>query len=241
MVRRTAVLSLLLWITYEIWTIPAYDCVNLIAFSICGEYDKSLFIQFLTAFDVAFAIYFLFPFIEYSATLHLKKKSVFKEKPRLRVIQELPEKLSANAQLFLSRVQISLKINAAVALAFIFLPNGGDVKATLFLLGYLLYVLTFSRLSITLWVFNKIQWCKHYLSLIVGYAVCIFLMYFDINEWLIQDLGYIPEGDAAPYLSIIAFLPFVAAFFDSNESIEKAFYNSEGYFFNGNLAKVNLW
>ena len=157
------------------------------------------------------------------------------------MISEIPEELSIKGQGFIARSQFSLKINGAVALVFIFLTEGIDTKATLGFLVYLLYVLIFSRLSVTLWVFNKVQWCKHYLSLILGYAMCVFLMYFDINGWMIHDLGYIPEGDATPYFSILAFLPFVAAYFDSEEAIETAFYKSEGYFVNGKLVKVSLW
>ncbi|ALT00052.1 hypothetical protein AT746_18435 [Lacimicrobium alkaliphilum] len=241
MLRRGAIGWLLLWITYEIWTIPAYDCVDLIVLSICGEYNKLLFLRWLTALDFIFAIYLLFPFIEYSADKHLKRNNVFQGKPRLVVVNELPEEVSAEGQFFASQGQLGLLLNGVVGIAFIFLSEDVDIGATLALFAYLLYVLIFSRLSVTLWVFDRIQWYKHYLSLLFGYSVSILLMFIDINAWLIHDVGYIPEGDAAPYFGVLAFLPFAAAYFDSEATIENAFYKSKGYFFDSKLDHHQSW
>lgn len=234
-VEEGAIVWLLLWITYEIWTIPAYDCVELIVLAICGEYNKLLFLRWLSVFDFIFAIYLLFPFIEYSADKHLRKEGVLQGKPRLTVVNELPEEVSAKGQFFASRGQLGLLLNGAVAIVFIFSPEEIDIGATLVLFAYLLYVLIFSRLSVTLWVFDRVQWYKHYLSLLFGYSVSVLLMFTDINAWLIHDVGYIPEGDTTPYFKVLAFLPFAAAFFESEVALENAFYKSEGYFFDSKL------
>lgn len=67
MLKRILILCLLFWLPYEIWTTPAFYCVDFLVIEFCGEENKKGLLYFVFGLDVLLAIYLLLPFFAFSA------------------------------------------------------------------------------------------------------------------------------------------------------------------------------
>ena len=151
----------------------------------------------------------------------------------MKTVTSLPDDVISEGTFFVETYKRKMLGFMAPAFAYFLIPKDLNVEVVLFVGIFYIYVLFLSKISRILWQFDRLTWVKLFGSLIFGLLAVTFFRFFDINHWLIHDVGYIPEGEVKQYIAAIFFVPFVAAYFDSFKKVELAFYRSKGYEYQG--------
>ncbi len=154
----------------------------------------------------------------------------------MKTVTSLPDDVINEGSFFVETYKRKMLGFMAPAFAYFLIPKDLNIEAVLFVVIFYFYVLFLSNVSRVLWQFARLTWAKLFGSLIFGLLAVTFFRFFDINHWLIHEVGYIPEGEVKQYFAAIFFVPFVAAYFDSFKNVELAFYRSKGYEYQGWLS-----
>ncbi|QSX39453.1 hypothetical protein [Shewanella cyperi] len=151
----------------------------------------------------------------------------------MKTVTSLPDDVIYEGTIFVGTYKRKMLGLASPAFAYFLTPVELNIEAVIFVCLFYLYVLLLSKVSKILWRFDRLTWTKLFGSLIFGLLAVTFLRFFDINHWLIHEVGYIPDGEVKQYFAAISFVPLVAAYFDSFKNVELAFYRSKGYDYRG--------
>ncbi|MEC4091703.1 hypothetical protein [Pseudoalteromonas rubra] len=157
----------------------------------------------------------------------------------MKIVTSLPYDVIFQGESFVDRYKINMLGCVAPAFSFFLLPEELDFLVVFLLSVFYFYVIFLSGLSRILWKFDKPLWCQLFLSLLFGLAAVVFFRFFDIQHWLIHDVGYFPDGEVKHYYATVFFAPLLAAYLDSFKKVELAFYKSKGFDYRGMIVDIN--
>ncbi len=133
----------------------------------------------------------------------------------LKTVTSLPQDIVAEGQFFVLMYKKGMIGFVVPAFVYFLLPSVVSTLAIVILALFYYHVFFRSDISRMLWRHDLVLWCQLFISLFFALCVVIFLRYFDLNHWLIHEVGYIPDGNVTPFWAAASFIPLGAAYFDS--------------------------
>lgn len=156
----------------------------------------------------------------------------------MKYVNSLPEDVTEEGIFFVEKYKRTMLGFIAPAFSYFLVPTVLQYELVALVTLFYLYVVFISKTSRILWQFAKSTWFKVFGSLIFGLVAVVFFRFFDINHWLIHEVGYIPDGEVKQYFAAVFFVPLVAAYFDSFKKVELAYYKSKGYDYKGRVGDI---
>jgi hypothetical protein len=151
----------------------------------------------------------------------------------MKTVTSLPDDVISDGTFFVEKYRRTMLGCAVPAFSYFLVPLQLNYLAVSLVALFYIYIVFISRISRILWKFGRRTWFKLFGSLVFGLCAVTFFRLFDINRWLIHEVGYIPDGEVKQYFAAIFFVPLIAAYLDSFKSVELAFYKSKGYNYQG--------
>ena len=151
----------------------------------------------------------------------------------MKTVTSLPNEVVVGGLQFVDSFKVHMLSCTVPAFSYFLIPDIVNFVSVIVVGLFYLSILFISKYSRILWQFGRATWFKLYGSLLFGLSAVVFFRFFDINTWLIHEVGYIPEGEVKHYFAAVFFVPLVAAYFDSFKEVELSFYRSKGYDYRG--------
>ncbi|MBT1065491.1 hypothetical protein KJY73_18030 [Bowmanella sp. Y26] len=156
----------------------------------------------------------------------------------MKSVNSLPDDVTNEGIFFVEKYKRTMLGFIAPAFSYFLVPTALHYELVVLVTLFYLYVVFISKTSRILWQFARSTWFKVFGSLIFGLVAVVFFRFFDINHWLIHEVGYIPDGEVKQYFAAVFFVPLVAAYFDSFKKVELAYYKSKGYDYKGRVGDI---